>query len=527
MDERSTLLERIDKLERAVSERDASIAKHIENEARLLQNVEALKRIIWGGSEKRPSDKSVSTPDQLLLAGILEGALRGTYEGGGKGTGVIEVPAHTRRKKGRRSQFPDHLPVLRTTFELDEAQRSCDCGGHLEPMGEETSKELERVEFSLVHEIVRVKYCCRACQEKVVTAPGPARVIDRGILGVGFLAHLLTERFLNHMPYHRQEKKYASEGLALSRSVLCTSARRCAELLEPITEELRRQILGEAIVQTDDSPVTIQKDSTGVKRQGRVWIYRAMDGRCWFDFTESRSRDGPAKVLKDFKGYLQADAYPGYDAFFHEGGATEVACWAHARRYYVTAESSDPDLAAEALRRIGELYGVEKLAKEKKLDDEARQALRVLESRPRLASLREWLATTRTQVLVKGPMGKAIDYTFSNWDALARYTRDGRLAPDNNGAERALRGVAVGRKNWIFVGNEGGGRTAANLYSLIETCKAAGVNPREYLRDVLLRISTCSDVTKLTPHAWKEHFLPEVEKRRHDALQKLLASISR
>jgi len=336
---------------------------------------------------------------------------------------------------------------------------------------------------------------------------------------VGFLAHLLTERFLNHMPYHRQEKKYASEGLALSRSVLCTSARRCAELLEPITEELRRQILGEEIVQTDDSPVTIQKDSTGVRRQGRVWIYRALDGRCWFDFTQNRSRDGPARVLSDFGGYLQADAYPGYDAFFHSEGATEVGCWAHARRRYVTAESSEPDLAKEALRRIGELYAIEKQAKD--LDDEARRELRVRESGPRLEALRDWLAVTRTQVLGKGAMAQAINYTFSNWEALTRYLEDGRLEIDNNGAERALRGVAVGRKNWMFVGNEGGGRTAANMYSLIESCKAAGVNPREYLQDVLLRISTCSDAAKLTPDGWKEHFLPEVESRRQDALRRL------
>ena len=292
-----------------------------------------------------------------------------------------------------------------------------------------------------------------------------------------------------------------------------------------MADQLRREILAEDIVQTDDSPVTIQKASTGTTKQGRVWIYRAMDGRCWFDFTESRSRDGPAKVLHGFTGYLQADAYPGYDAFFHQGGATEVACWAHARRRYVQAESSEPELAAEALRRIGELYAIEKQAKD--FDAEARRAVRERESRPRLLALREWLATTRTQVLDKGAMASAIDYTFSNWDALVRYLEDGRLAPDNNGAERALRGVAVGRKNWLFVGNEGGGRTAANLYSLIETAKAAGIDPREYLRDVLLRISTCSDVTKLTPHAWKEHFLPEVEERRDAALRRLFERIQR
>jgi len=522
MDDRTALLERINELEKEVSERDAAIQARDAENARLRHNVEALKLMIWGGSEKRSSKELPLAPAQLFLAGILEGALRGPEEKGAKARGEIHVPAHTRKKKGRRSKFPDHLPVLRTTFELKGEDLVCPCSGTLEAMGEERSKELERVEFSLVHEIVRVKYCCRTCQEHVVTAPGPDRVIDKGLLGVGFLAHVLSERFLNHMPYHRQEKKYGSEGLSLSRSVLSSSAIRCAELLEPIVTQLRREIIGSDIVHTDDTPVTMLEDSQGRKRQARVWIYRDREGRCFFDFTETRSRDGPQAILGDFKGYLVADAFPGYDKFFTHGTATEVACWAHARRKFVAAESSEPDLAKEALCRIGELYGIEKLGKD--LEAEARGELRIRESVPRLQALRNWFAETRPQVLDKGPMGKAIDYALSNWEALVRYTEDGRLPIDNNAAERALRGVAVGRKNWMFVGNQAGGETAAGMYSLVESCKAAGVNPKEYLQDVLLRIAKCSDVKKLTPHGWKKHFLPEVERRRHDALRRLFTA---
>lgn len=529
MDDRTALLERINKLEGALSNRDAAIdsrdaaIKFRDAEiARLAQNVDALTRIIWGGSEKRGTEQAPLAPGQLLLAGILEGALRGPEEQGGEATGEIQVPAHTRRKKGRRAKFPDHLPVLKTTFELGEAERACPCGGQLEPMGHETSKELERVEFSLVHEMERVKYCCRSCQENVVTAPGPDRVIDKGILGVGFLAHVLTERFLNHMPYHRQEKKYASEGLSLSRSVLSASAIRCADLLSPIVDQLRREIIGSDIVQTDDTPVTMLADSSGRKRTARLWIYRNISGRCYFDFTESRSRDGPQRILGNYAGSLVADAFPGYDKFFTEGNATESACWAHTRRKFVDAESSEPDLAKEALGYIGELYGIEKLGKD--LEPEALGELRQQESLPRLHVLRNWLAGIRPKVLDKGPLGRAIDYAFSNWEALLRYTEDGRLPIDNNAAERDLRGVAVGRKNWMFVGSQAGGETAAAMYSLVQTCKAAGVDPREYFRDVLLRIGTCSDVTRLTPHGWKEHFLPEVEKRRHDALRRLFST---
>jgi len=153
-----------------------------------------------------------------------------------------------------------------------------------------------------------------------------------------------------------------------------------------------------------------------------------------------------------------------------------------------------------------------------------RQGLRARESKPRLADIRTWMAATRVTVLDKGPLARAIDYALSNWDALERYVEDGRLPIDNNPAERALRCVALGRKNWMFIGNQAGGDAAAGMYSLVETCKAADVNPREYFRDVLLRIGACSDVTKLTPHGWKKHFLPEVEERRHEALQKLLGA---
>ena len=198
-----------------------------------------------------------------------------------------------------------------------------------------------------------------------------------------------------------------------------------------------------------------------------------------------------------------------------------MACWANTRRKFVTAEATDPDLAKEAVGRIAELYAIEKLSKD--MPPEARKALRARESLPRLRALRNWFAETRPTVLDKSPMGQAMDYALSNWNALCRYVEDGRLPIDNNAAERALRCVAVGRKNWSFVGNQAGGETAAAMYSLVETCKAAGVNPREYFQDVLLRISTCSDVKKLTPHGWKEHFLPEVESRRSDALKRLFA----
>ena len=361
----------------------------------------------------------------------------------------------------------------------------------------------------------------KACASGVKIAPGPDRVIDKGILGVGFLAHVLVERFGYHMPYNRLESKYAAEGFELSRSVLCESAGFCGELLEPIAEQIRKDALASGIVQTDDTPVTIQEDSRHNSRKGRVWVYRGLGGEVFFDMTESRGRDGPREVLGGFEGYMQADAYPAYDAFFKDGTIKEVGCWAHARRYFIKAEKQEPSFAAEAIARIGELYALERQAKDAELGPERIRALRQAESIPRLERLRDWMTATRPKTLDKGRLAEAIDYALSNWQALVRYCEDGRLNIDNNGAERALRTVAVGRKNWIFFGNERGGKTAAVMYSLIATCKEHGVDPRTYLRDVLLRIAKSSDVRELTPYGWKQKWAKVVEAHRASILERL------
>jgi hypothetical protein len=299
---------------------------------------------------------------------------------------------------------------------------------------------------------------------------------------------------------------------------------RCTEILAPIAEQIRKDALASGIVQTDDTPVVIQDRKTDQPRQSRIWVYRGLGGQVFFDMTGSRSRDGPLAVLADYSGYLQADAYGGYDAFFAGGSILEVGCWAHARRDFVDAEATDPVLGSAAIERIGELYGVERQASERGLDAEQRLALRVERSVPVLAALRDWMAVTRSTVLDKSPLARAIDYSLSNWVALTRYTEDGRLQIDNNGAERALRPVAVGRKNWLFFGNERGSKTTAVIHSLLATCAEHGVEPGSYLRDVLLRIGKCSDVTELTPYAWKQRWAPVLAEHRASILERLLAA---
>jgi transposase len=246
----------------------------------------------------------------------------------------------------------------------------------------ETSRELERIETTIVHEIARTKDACSTCHEGVVTTAWQGKVIDKGLLGPWFLAPVITERFGHHLPYYRLEGRYRGEGLELSRAVLCESMARCAELLEPIAEELRREVLASPVVHTDDTPVTLARSGEGGSRQARVWVYLNREGRCWYEFTESRQRDGPARVFRDFTGYLHADAYGGYDRVFFPGGATEVACWAHVRRKFVDAEATDPVLAQEAIDRIRALFQIEETAKE--LNDDARAELRKARARPLL-----------------------------------------------------------------------------------------------------------------------------------------------
>lgn len=497
------------------------LAERDDTIARLEQHNRLLAKLVFGrSSEQRVSEPvDASLQGNLFVAEIAAEAERLAAEH--RVVATVEVPAHTRTPRKQRGEFPAHLPVVRTVCELQDEDRRCACGGELVAFGEEVSRELERIETTIVHETARKKYACTTCHEGVLTAPWRGKVIDKGLLGPGFLAHLITERFARHQPYYRLEAKYKAEGLELSRSVLCESTARCAELLAPIAEQLRKEVLASPVVHTDDTPVTLAmpQASAGGSRQARVWVYLNRDGRHWYEFTESRKRDGPARVFQDFKGFLQADAYGGYDQLYFPGGATEVACWAHVRRKFLDAEVTDPVLAKQAIDRIRALFQIEEAAKE--LSDAARAEFRGTKARPLLTEFAAWLALAETQALPKSPLGKAIGYAQHQWPALVRYVDDGRLSISNNAAERALRCFAVGRKNWLFFQREGGGKTAAILMSLLMTAQAAGIHVGDYFRDALVRLSTCTDVKKLTPHGWKEHYAAEVTERRHALLREL------
>ena len=520
---------KISELPNDVAVLKALIAERDERITLQERTIDVLTRIAFGkSSEKRRTGlpKDVVGQGHLFHADLLVEAERTAQAKGVQGEIVLTPPKKAKRSGGRRKRFPEHLPRVATTYELPEDQRSCpNCGGRLHGMGYQATRELERIETAIVHEMQRGKYACRSCTDGVVTAPGPDRVIDKGILGPGFLASVAVERFGNHMPYNRLEKKYAAEGLDLSRSVLQRSMATCAQLLKPLSDELLAEVIGSPSIFTDDTPVTIACPvGGGGSKKGRVWIYADREGRHAFDFTDSRKRDGPMKILGEYRGFVQADAFPGYDALFLPEGATEVACMAHARRKFVEAETSEPELAKEAIRRIGELYAIEKECTAAELDDAKRLAVRQERAVPLLDELFAWVALKNGEVLPKSPMAAALRYSLKLETALRCYASDGRLEIDNNRAERALRAVAVGRKNWMFYQTEGGGQTAVILLSLVSTAKAIGINPQVYIRDVLLRIAHETDVKKLTPHGWQKHFAAEVEAERQAAMARFVGS---
>jgi hypothetical protein len=342
----------------------------------------------------------------------------------------------------------------------------------------------------------------------VVTAQKPLAPVEKGLAGPGLLAHVAVSKFGDHLPLHRQEAIFARQGVDLSRQTMCDWMRQCAELVGPLADLMKERVLSSKVVQTDDTPVPVLDPELPRTRTGRIWTYvgDALHPYTVYDYTPNRCREGPDEFLKDFHGYLQADAYSGYDQIYKEAerGITEVACMAHARRKYFEAQSSDIMRSTVMLAYFHLLYDVEREAREKQLDAAGRLALRRERSQPMLDDIQAYLERERPKVVPKSPIGQAMAYTLSNWEALVRYSKDGDLEIDNNGAERSLRGIAVGRRNWTFFGSDNGGRTAAVLSSLIATSNRHHMDPFAYLRDVFARISghPRNRLEELLPDRW-------------------------
>jgi transposase len=399
-----------------------------------------------------------------------------------------------RRSRPVRKPLPEDLP--REVVTHLPAHNCCpDCGGALRQFGEDVSEQLERIPATYkVIRHVRPKFACSGC-ERVVEAPAPARPIDRGLPGPALLAHVLVSKYGDHLPLYRQSQIYAREGVDLDRSTLAGWVGAASELLAPLVDEISKHVLRASKIHADDTPVPVLAPGNGKTKTGRLWTY-VRDDRpagcstapaAWFTYSEDRKGEHPRRHLKDFKGALQADAYSGFHHLYGGGAIYEVACWAHTRRkfYDIHVVHASPT-TTEALARIGALYGIEEQIRGKPA--ELRRSIRQDRARPLLDDLRQWMEKTLRSLSTKSETAGAIRYALSHWRALTRYIDDGLLEIDNSAAERALRAVAIGRKNYLFMGADSGGHRAASLYSLIGTAKLNGLDPAFYLRAILERL---------------------------------------
>jgi transposase len=407
---------------------------------------------------------------------------------------------------GRRP-LPAHLKREPVVHDLPAQDRVCGCcKAELVPIGEEVTEQLDYRPGSLhVSQHRRKKYACKSCQKTVVTAELPPQPIEKGLPGPGLLAQVLTAKYADHLPLNRQEKIFQREGVQITRSTMADWVRFVVEILGPVYEAMRQDVMASKKLHTDDIPVPVLDETREHTREARLWCHVGDEQhhQIVYNYTPTHEAQPARDFLAPFQGYLQADAYKGYDKLFQTGRVIEVACWAHARRYFFDAKNSDEARAMVALAYIGQLYDVEHAAKD--LTADQRKAMRQERSRPVLDGFKKWLEQEGMRVLPKSPLGEAFQYAQGQWKALTRYLEDGTLDIDNNIAERAIRGIAVGRKNWLFAGSDEGGKRAAVVYSLIESCKLNKIDPFAYLRDVISRIAThpAKAIAELMPRCWK------------------------
>ena len=522
IDANTPLPDDIETAHRLIRELIATLRQQTHLNANLQHQLEQLLRRLYGKkSEKLDPDQLLLFADEILAASGPELPATPAPE-------PIAAPMPRAKGHGRKT-LPASLPRKRVVHDVPLEDRACpDCSGERQPIGEDVREQLEYVPASLfVLQHVRPKYACKSCQGHVVIAGRLPEPIEKGLPGPGLLAQVIVSKYADHLPLYRQEGIFKRYGVELSRSTMCDWMAATAGLLEPLVKAMLKRVLTSKVVQTDDTPVKVQDhDGKGIKT-GRLWVHIGDHNHRFavYDYTSDRSGSGPQRVFQDFTGYLQADAYSAYDALYKSGKIVEVGCWMHARRKFYEARTTDPARSHLVLAWIVGLYEIEEHAKKARKqhpewDEPAwhayRYVLRLEKSVPILDAIHAWLLAQRSKVLPKSPVGEAIGYALNHWDALIRPLDAGFLEIDNGASERAMKPVALGRKNWLFAGSDEGGRTAATLMSLCTTCKDLGIDPFAYLRDVLDRVSTHlqSRIVELLPDRWKPAEPPDPPDRK-------------
>ena len=462
-------------------------------------------------------------PTQLLLFGITIDQLPVDHKTVETESGQKLKTRRVNHHKHGRGKLPDHLPRVEIVHDLTDQQKKCPCCGKDRIcIGTETSEQLEFDPASLkVLKHIRHKYACGSCgngcdqcdcKSHIEIATKTPQPIEKGLAGPGLLAYVITSKLGDHLPLYRLEDIFLRQGAEIGRSTMCAWMLAAGQLIKPLVELIATKVKQSQVIHTDDTRVPVQdRTMKGKCKSGRIWTYIG-DGHhpyIVYDYTPDRTRAGPQRFLADYKGYLQADAYGGYDGVYHKGQVIEVACWAHARRKFFDAKETDGRRAAAMLEMVQQLYAVENQAKS--LDDEPRRQLRQQQSVPILQSIKRWIDEQLPLVLPRSPMAQAMQYTLNQWDALNRYIDQGYLNIDNNAAERALKRIAIGRKNWLFAGNDDAAANHARLYTLIASAQRHGLDPQAYLTSVLAKISSTplSEVNQFLPDLWKADSLRE------------------
>jgi transposase len=477
------------------------------------QNTELMLRLAQLQRERsgRRSEKLDAQQLSLMLELVAE-QLDDTEDEDDEGLEIeTEAESHERpRRKPRRRRPSKELPREVIRHDLSASERVCtSCGDEMASIGDDVSELVELIPAQfVVQEHHRAKYACSRCKDEVRTAAGPAKLIEKGLAGVGLLAHVVQSKYDDHLPLNRLQEIYRRGGFEVGVSTLCDWVGAVAEEVKPIVDRIIDKIASSHVVQTDGSGLKVldRDDSEGI-RKGTMWCY--VGDRSYVAFRYSRTgtgEDGPWTHLASREGYIQADAASVFDRLFNGqcANATEVGCWAHARRRFHKLKDTEP-VVAYPLKLIGKLYRVEHSADGRELSHAQRLSLRQSQSAGILDRLKRWLVKTAASEPPESALHKACAYSLNHWEALTRFLEDGRLSLDNNLCELQIRSLAVGRKNYLFAGSDSGAERGAILYSLLRTCALQGVDTYAYLKDILEKLADgwpANRIDELQPDAW-------------------------
>jgi transposase len=475
----------------------------LEERIRLLQN-----ELFGRKTEKHKSPE----PDHLQLSLFDEPELHRP-----ENSGTITIESHTRKKRGRKP-LPKDLPCKEVFHDIDESEKVCACGCRLSRIGQEESEKLDIIPAKMqVIRHIRYKYACKNCEgveddgPTVKIASLPVQFIPKGIATPGLVAHILVSKYEDALPFYRQEKIFDRLGVEIARSSMCGWAVKAAEQCQPVMELLHQQLLSGPLVNIDETTIQVLKEpGRSNTSKSYMWVFKGGQPDkpvLIYQYHPTRSGQVPNSFLKNYQGYIQTDGYNGYDALGRRSSIYRVGCWAHARRKFMEVVKAGSGKgkkghAETALKHIRKLYAVEKIARKDQMTPDQIVELRQEKSKPVLEELEKWLNALSGQTPPKGLLGKAVNYTLKNWPLLIRYLEKGYITPDNNAAENAIRPFVVGRKNWLFSGHPNGASASSCLYSLIETAKACGLKPYDYMRYLFDNIPFAkikSDYEKLLP----------------------------